>query len=384
MCAKRSRDGHARRSGQGAAFALALALAAGCSPRADIVPDAAAAQAEQSVRVYVGTTRERAPNRLWSPFRPGALNYGYVDVSVPAKRTPGVVTLPRGEPDPQTDYLTRQVAVYADRGAFRAAARRAFLDAGGDGETVVTVHGFNNTMGDGIFRTAQMIEDFGMRGPTFHFAWPSRGATLGYAADRDAALLARDGLEGMLDDLRIAGAREIVLVAHSMGAQLTMEVVRQMALRGNRQTLARLGGVVLMSPDIDPALFRAQAEDIGRLPQPFVIFVSRRDPALRLSARLTGHADRLGNIASIEEVAGLDVTVIDLSGARDAASRHLAAATSPTVIGFLRGTEAVRRGIERDASGQVGLLPGAVLVAQEATAVMLAPVEAMVGGLEPE
>jgi hypothetical protein len=40
------------------------------------------------------------------------------------------MTLPRGEPDPQTDYLMRQVAVCADRAAFRAAARRAFLDAG--------------------------------------------------------------------------------------------------------------------------------------------------------------------------------------------------------------------------------------------------------------
>jgi esterase/lipase superfamily enzyme len=67
---------------------------------------------------------------------------------------------------------------------------------------MVTVHGFNNTMGDGIFRTAQMIEDFEMRGPTFHVAWPSRGAALGHAADSDAALLAWDGLEGMLDDLR--------------------------------------------------------------------------------------------------------------------------------------------------------------------------------------
>jgi esterase/lipase superfamily enzyme len=171
-----------------------------------------------------------------------------------------------------------------------------------------------------------------------------------------------------------------MLLAHSMGAQLTMEVLRQMALRGNTETLSALGGVVLISPDIDPALFRAQAEDVGRLPDPFVVFVSRQDPALRLSARLTGHENRLGNITSIEQVGGLDVTVIDLSGARDAASRHLAAATSPTLIAFLRQTEAIRRGIADSTSGQAGLLPGTVLLAQDATAVMLAPVTALTEG----
>ncbi|MEY8840216.1 alpha/beta hydrolase, partial [Cribrihabitans sp. XS_ASV171] len=173
------------------------------------------------------------------------------------------------------------------------------------------------------------------------------------------------------------GARNVMLVAHSMGTQLTMEVLRQMALRGDRAMLSRLGGVVLMSPDIDPELFRRQAEEIGQLPQPFVIFSSRRDPALRLSARLTGHDDRLGNITSVEEVAGLDVTVIDLSETSDAASRHLAAATSPTLIGFLSASGSLREALRTEAGGKTGVLPGTVLLAQEATAVVLAPVVAV-------
>lgn len=73
-------------------------------------------------------------------------------------------------------------------------------------------------------------------------------------------------------------------------------------------------------------------------------------------------------------MAGPDVTVIDLSGARDAASRHLAAATSPTLIAFLRRTEAMRRDIADSTSGQAGLLPGTVRLAEDATAVMFAPV----------
>ncbi|SIO44215.1 Esterase/lipase superfamily enzyme [Rhodovulum sp. ES.010] len=356
---------------------VAISVVAGCGPRADLIPDAEAMAGTKTVAVHVGTTRARSPDGLWSRSEPGALNYAVVDVSVPPDRAPGLVTLPGARPDPREDFLTRRTGTFRDRAAFRTEARRALGGGRGRQEVVVTVHGFNNVMGDGVFRTAQMAADFGIPGPVFHYAWPSRGAPLAYAADRDAVLVARDGMQEMLQDLAAAGAREIVIVAHSMGTQLTMEVLRQMALLGDRATLARLSGVVLMSPDIDPALFREQAEDIGDLPDPFVIFTSREDPALRLSARLTGHKDRLGNIRTVDEVAGLDVTVIDLTGADDAASRHLAAATSPTMISFLRQTESVRRGIADSTSGQTGLLPGTVLLAEDATAVMLAPVTAL-------
>ena len=153
-----------------------------------------------------------------------------------------------------------------------------------------------------------------------------------------------------------------------------MEVLRQMAIREDRATLSRISAVVLLSPDISPSVFRAQAEAIGDLPDPFVIFSSQNDPALRLSARLTGVPRRLGNIRGVDEVAGLNVTVINLSSARDAGSNHLAALTSPSVISFLKETEAVRRGLRADSSGRAGLLPGTMLLAQEATAIMLAPI----------
>lgn len=355
---------------------------AGCAPRADITPDPAALASDNVVPVYVGTTRARTADGLWSAIEPGRLSYALVNVSVPRAVVPWVVELPDSNPDPERHFLTRDVRPFADRAEFRRTVARslAVRRLSGD-EVVVTVHGFNNTMGEGVLRTAQMIRDFEMDGLTVHYAWPSRGAPLGYAADRDAALFARDGLEQLLDDLRVAGAREIVLVAHSMGAQLTMEVLRQMALRDDRATMSRIGGVVLLSPDISPTVFRAQAEAIGDLPDPFVIFTSQNDPALRLSARLTGLPNRLGNITGVADVAGLDVTIIDLSAAEDAASDHLAAATSPSVIAFLKETEAVRRGLQTDASGQARLLPGTILLAQEATAIVLAPVAAVEQGL---
>lgn len=357
------------------AMVAALALWA-CAPRADIAPDPAASAADGIVPVYVGTTRAQTADGLWSASEAGPLNYALIDVSVPPEHVPGMIELPGSSADPERDFLTRDVVPFVDRAAFRWNVTRILARRAPGDEVVVTVHGFNNTMGESVLRTAQMIRDFGIDGLTVHYAWPSRGAALGYVADRDAVLLARDGLEQMLDDLRLAGARNIVLVAHSMGAQLTMEVLRQMAIGGNRATMSRIGAVVLLSPDISPNVFRAQAEAIGDLPEPFVIFTSQHDPALRLSSRLSGLPNRLGNISSVKDVAGLNVTVIDLSAADDAASEHLAAATSPSVIAFLKGTEAIRQGLQFDPSGRTGLLPGTMLVAQEATVVVLAPIAA--------
>ena len=86
-----------------------------------------------------------------------------------------------------------------------------------------------------------------------------------------------------------------------MGSALTMETLRQMALRGSSRALSRIKGVVLISPDLDVDLFRSIALDIGTLPQPFVIFGSSKDRILNLSATISGAPERLGNLDGPDE-----------------------------------------------------------------------------------
>mgnify|MGYP001826625317 FL=1 len=355
---------------------LFSALLSGCSSRAQVVPTPVPENLGFDIPVLIGTTRARDSDGLWSPTKRDILNFARIDVSVPPVRRPGQIKLPGKTTDPSTDFLTRQVVYFDGKPSFRSAIRQRLREPGQAGrEVIVTVHGFNNTMGDGVYRTAQMMRDLSITGVVVHYSWPSIGDPLGYAADRDSVLIARDGLEQLFVELRKAGAQRIVVVAHSMGSQLTMETLRQMAIRGNDDVLSHINGVVLMSPDLDVALFRSQAEAIGKLPQPFIIFVSKRDPVLALSARLTGQPNRLGNTQQIEDVAGLEVTVIDLSDASDAESAHSAALSSPSVLKVLeQATTSVRRALQTDPTGRTGIFPGSVLVAQEATAVILAPV----------
>ena len=89
--------------------------------------------------------------------------------------------------------------------------------------------------------------------------------------------MARDELEELLLALSSNG-RRVMLVAHSMGTYLTMETLRQMALKGI-DVDGRINGVIFVAQDIDGDLFQDQARDIGKLPEPFVLMVAEQDIA---------------------------------------------------------------------------------------------------------
>jgi esterase/lipase superfamily enzyme len=137
-------------------------------------------------------------------------------------------------------------------------------------------------------------------------------------------------------------------------------------------------GVVLISPDIDVEVFRMQARDIGRLPQPFLIFGSDRDRVLRLSALITGQKGRLGSLENIDQVADLDVTYLDV-GAFSSGAGHFVAGTSPALIQLLGRIGEVDQAFGGDAAGRTGLLPGLILTTRSATRIILSPVAEITG-----
>jgi len=170
------------------------------------------------------------------------------------------------------------------------------------------------------------------------FSWQSAGDPRGYIYDRDSVLFARDDLVETIREVVRHSNERVFLLAHSMGAQLTMEALRQIALTGDRALLDRVAGVVLISPDIDPDLFRDQVETVGKLQAPIFVFVSREDWALGFASWITVSKERLGGITSGEQVAGFDVRVVDVSGLEDGRDmNHATAFTSAAAVGVLRG-----------------------------------------------
>lgn len=362
------------------ALVLVCLTLTACAYRGDIIVVPESQALGDRTTVFVGTTRAIDPaTGRFGKGRSEALRFASYDVAIPPDRNPGEIRwTPRNRaPDPRRDFLTTSETLFATNAAFRdslATALRA--NRRGQREAVVFVHGFNNTFSQGVYRLAQLTHDLEVGGVSVHYSWPSAGQPLRYAYDRDSALFARDGLEALLSEVSAAGAERILIVAHSMGSALTMETLRQMSIRGSRAMQGRQVAVALISPDIDVDVFRAQATAMGRLPQPFYVFTSRRDRALALSARLTGQADRLGNVVDVEEVADLDVTLVDV-GAFSQGAGHFNVGNSPALIRILGRLAEVDAAFAGDVGGQTGLLPGAVLTVQNATEVILSPVTAL-------
>jgi esterase/lipase superfamily enzyme len=144
-----------------------------------------------------------------------------------------------------------------------------------------------------------------------------------------------------------------------MGGALLMETLRQIEIARPGWTSQHIAGVVLMSPDLNVDVFRAQARAFKKLPEPFLIFVSKRDIVLKLSARLRGEAVQLGNINSAADVDDLPVQVIDVSAFDDKQSGdHFVPAGSPALGALLSNLDRLDKGFVGGGSDLGFALPG--------------------------
>lgn len=354
---------------------LSASTLAACTPRAmvTLVPEAATGTTRD---IFVATTRAPEDDGQFLSDRSYDTSFGRYLVSIPPTHERGKIELPGySQADPARHFVTAKEESYPSGRAFRTALSQALRQAPGSGrEAVIYVHGFNNTFADGLYRIAQIGHDLDVPAVSVHYSWPSAGKPLNYAYDRDSVLFARDGLVRLMHEVRAAGARRVTLVAHSMGSLLSMEAMREIEIAQRGKARQLLDAVVLFSPDIDVELFRSQALRIGRLPDPFVIFTSRRDRALALSARLTGQRQRLGNLQDYEPVSDLDVVVLDISAFGGSGFNHFALAESPALQSLFGNVSAIGAALGADQAGRAGLFPGTVLTLQNATAIILSPV----------
>ncbi|AJE47089.1 alpha/beta hydrolase [Celeribacter indicus] len=274
----------------------------------------AAPAAADVVRIHVVTTRERMPDR---PYAFGAdrapePSYAAFDISIPPQHQPGVIEWPaEGRvPDPATAFVTLRRTDLDRAALLRAASNTA---AG------VYVHGFNTSFQEALYRTAQMSADVEIEGVPILFSWPSEAHVAAYLTDRDAADYSRDALADLLAQLAAPRRPDdpLLVLAHSMGARLTMEAMRQLRLTGQDAVLNRLE-VVLAAPDIDLDLFREQMTVIGSTRHPVSVLVSSDDRTLEVSSRLSSRRTRLGLVdvhdPRVQEAArAMGVRVIDIT-----------------------------------------------------------------------
>lgn len=321
-----------------------LALLSGCASRAEgvLIPTSLQVRNTSVVDVMVATTRKesRAPGVLFSGERGRVPEITEIKVSIPpaANREVGQVQWPKRMPaDPARDFST--VAV----NNLTVPQAHAWLKGNlpKSRRVLVFVHGFNNRYEDAVYRFAQIVHDSGADVAPILFTWPSRGSIFAYNYDKESANYSRDALETMLRRLtQEPGVGEITVMAHSMGSWLTIEALRQMAIRDGRVS-PKIQNVILASPDLDVDVFGQQMQELGKQKPKFTLFVSRDDRALALSKRISGNVDRLGQIDPTQEPYRSElekegITVLDLTALQSNDKlNHGKFAESPEVVKLL-------------------------------------------------
>ncbi len=297
-------------------------LLAGCAsrPAGILIPVQASVPGASSVQMIVATTR--APVKggdLYGGERAREPGFAEITVSIPpdGSRTVGEVQWPRSVPgNPQTDFVTTEADIVTQKQAETWFNQRVRATPGR--RALVFIHGYNNRFEDAVFRFAQIVHDSGADVVPVLFTWPSRGSLLAYGYDRESASYSRDALERLLTFMaKDPSVGEISILAHSMGNWVTMEALRQMAIRNGR-ILPKIKTVMLAAPDVDVDIFGTQLADIGANRPSFTLFVSQDDRALQVSQRVWGSRARLGQVDPNAEpyrsqFEAEKITVIDLT-----------------------------------------------------------------------
>jgi esterase/lipase superfamily enzyme len=201
--------------------------------------------------------------------------------------------------------------------ANRRLTRPEFLSAvksSSSDEALVFVHGFNNKFDESAFRLAQMVWDTNFTGVPVLFSWPSRGGILNYGYDTASATFSRRGFLELLQTLQAdTQLKAIHVVAHSMGNQIVVEALANMAAG----TLSRpLAEVILAAPDVDRDVFTDLAGRIRKVARGVTLYASSADKALVASRTLAGGVPRAGDVPAppqepviLPELDTIDVSV---------------------------------------------------------------------------
>nr|WP_245436811.1 alpha/beta fold hydrolase [Rhizobium chutanense] len=246
-------------------------------------------------RVSVLAATNRTPDSVSGGFGSAwaeKLTYEEYAFSVPPGRKDTAITYPTAKPDPERQFAV----VERKRLPQDAFVQQALASVQADGTIGIFVHGYNYSYQEALYRTAQIAADAKIPGAPILFSWPSAASVAGYVADRDAALSSRSELNSLVTSLSASGkVKRIILFGHSMGGFLVMETVRQLKLQHRDDVVGKLA-VVLAAPDIDIDVFRSQLADIGQMPIPISLLVSKDDRALGASSFIAGERARVGRL----------------------------------------------------------------------------------------
>src|SRR5262249_32641581 len=280
--------------------------------------------------VYYGTDRKREgspEDPTYTSERARRLELGRALVTVPkAHEVPNVerpwvyrlpftqIVLYREREDPARHFTLKEISTLSRADLAKLVRERLAASRDFGEHAVVFVHGFNTTFEAALFRTAQIAYDLKFDGAPFLYSWPSKGQ-LGlqdYSYDRESSGQAEPYLREFLEFVtRESGAASVSIIAHSMGNQLLLSVLRdlkRMAPQG-----AGIAQLILAAPDVDRDAFEFIAKEIAGVGKGITMLAASNDRALDASRRFWGGVPRAGDVPGDGPVIVAGIDTIDVT-----------------------------------------------------------------------
>ena len=297
-------------------------------------PAPAAANGERDAKwdivpVYYGTDRERSEDteRLNYDDRRGRrLELGRALVTVPKSHTipqierPWTLRIPIigieiGESEnPEEHFTMKEIKALSEAELLALVAERLAKSQRYKKHALIFVHGFNTTFDFAIYRTAQIAYDLKFDGAPFAYSWPSGGGVLNYTYDSQSSGQAQPFLKDFINMvLNKTGADAVSLIAHSMGNQPTLQVLKD--LKASKPDGVIFHQIILAAPDVDRDIFENIANDIKGLAKGMTLYAAKNDKALAISRNVNGGVPRAGDVSEqgpliLEGVDTIDVTSV--------------------------------------------------------------------------
>ena len=314
----------------------AMILAAGCASMGLSGTEGLAPE-PRFLSMFVVSTRQGESGASSDTAAEEGTRFSLQMVSVPPSHEAGVIERPAfGSEDPDKHFAVKSWRALDETALFAGLASHLSGRVGSNRDVLLYVHGFNTSYDGARFRLAQIVADARFGGVAVLYTWPAAGSLLDYSAAKESATIARDALSKLIHRLaEVPDIGRVHVLAHSMGAWLAMEALRENAISGSADLNGKLGDVMLAAPDIDLNVFRQQ---LARLdPSHVSILVASNDRALSLSRRLAGDRQRLGALdpndakdrAALDE---LGVRAFDLSPETTGWIGHATFASAPQAV----------------------------------------------------
>jgi len=297
-------------------------------------PRTAAGEATQPdwdlVPVFYGTDRSQQPDpkRLqynWERGRRLELGRALVTVprahQVPLVDRPWVVRIPYFQvkiyeeaEDPKRHFTMREIKALTREEFLAVVKERLKASERFKDHALIFVHGYNTSFDSAVYRTGQIAYDLKFDGAPFLYSWPSGGQVASYTYDRESAGQSEPYLRQFLElVVKETGAKSVSIIAHSMGNQPLLQVLRELKL--SAPPGVEINQIISAAPDVDRDNFENIARAIQGLAKGVTLYAAANDRALNVSRRFHGGVPRAGDVPEHGPLVLPGIDTIDVSAA---------------------------------------------------------------------